>query len=195
MAPPPHPGPGPGNSTSVWRPRKYLSELLQNMERFGKGLITVFLVLSLLIRMPLIGSLIVLSGLAMPFPKFLCDHISTSAKCGVAPALSIGLEEDVPSFWCVYMTALCVLIPLGMEQSRRRGDLYDLKESLSFYKAYHSHPINEAIHLVCIPTILWSSIGLFTYTTPMFGEGTSTALDWSAFVAIIYAQVPPPTKN
>ena len=87
------------------------------------------------------------------------------------------------------MLVLCIAIPLGMEQSKRRGELYDLKESLAFYKSYHSNPVNEAIHLVCIPGILWSSIGLFSYTAPMFGEGSATALDWSAFVAIVYAQV------
>ncbi len=164
---------------------------MQNMDRFGAGLVTVFMVLSLFVRVPLAGFVIILSGLVLPFPKFMCEHISTNAQCGVAPALSIGLEEDVPMFWRIYMTALCILIPLGMEQSRSRRELYDLKESLSFYKAYHSNPINEAIHLVCIPTILWSTIGLYSFTTPVFGQGTSTPLDWSAFVAIVYAQVPP----
>ena len=76
-----------------------------------------------------------------------------------------------------------------MEQSRRRGELYDLKEGLAFYKSYHSETINVAIHLVCIPGILWSSLGLFSYTAPIFGEGTATPLDWSAFIAILYAQV------
>ena len=157
------------------------------MEHFGAGLLLLFFSVSILIRFPLIGYLVLLAGLILPFPNILCAFLSTS-QCGSA-ALKIDLEADIPIFWRVYMLVLFILIPLGMEQSKRRGELYDLKEGLAFYKAYHSNPINEAIHLVCIPGILWSTIGLFSYTSPMFGPGTSSALDWSALVAIIYAQV------
>jgi hypothetical protein len=162
---------------------------MNEMEHFGAGLTALFLSLNILIRFPLLGYLIVFAGLMLPFPKFVCSYLTTSSQCGTAPALRMDFESEIPLFWRAYMLGLCILIPLGMEQSRRRGELYDLKEGLAFYKAYHSNPINEAIHLVCIPGILWSTIGLYSYSSPMFGPGTPSALDWSALVAIIYGQV------
>lgn len=38
----------------------------------------------------------------------------------------------------------------------RSGPLFDLRRQLAFYGAYHSHPINQLIHLVFVPLILWS---------------------------------------
>ena len=65
---------------------------------FYGGLATLFLVLRVLIHFPLFGSLIVISGLILPFPKFLCDFISSGVRCGVSPAVTIQLEEELPCF-------------------------------------------------------------------------------------------------
>jgi uncharacterized membrane protein YGL010W len=36
------------------------------------------------------------------------------------------------------------------------GDLIEVISSqLTFYASYHSNPVNIAIHMVCIPMILW----------------------------------------
>ncbi|GLC44102.1 hypothetical protein PLESTB_000929100 [Pleodorina starrii] len=32
----------------------------------------------------------------------------------------------------------------------------DLPEQLAFYGSYHNHPLNQLIHFVCVPAILWS---------------------------------------
>ncbi|GBF89468.1 DUF962 domain-containing protein [Raphidocelis subcapitata] len=34
----------------------------------------------------------------------------------------------------------------------------DLTEQLAFYGAYHSHPVNKAIHFVFVPTIVWATL-------------------------------------
>lgn len=36
------------------------------------------------------------------------------------------------------------------------GLTLDLPAQLAFYGSYHTHPINQAIHFVCVPAILWS---------------------------------------
>jgi len=32
-----------------------------------------------------------------------------------------------------------------------------LSPQVTFYKAYHTHPVNVAIHMTCVPLILWSA--------------------------------------
>ncbi|GAA6002052.1 hypothetical protein JCM10207_003053 [Rhodosporidiobolus poonsookiae] len=47
----------------------------------------------------------------------------------------------------------------------------DLAEQFSFYASYHSNPVNVAIHLVCIPTIFFTSLilthGIPGFSTPL----------------------------
>lgn len=33
-----------------------------------------------------------------------------------------------------------------------------LERRFSFYAAYHQNPVNQAIHIVCVPLIFWSSL-------------------------------------
>ncbi len=40
--------------------------------------------------------------------------------------------------------------------SRPGGLSLDLPAQLAFYGSYHTHPVNQAIHFVCVPAILWS---------------------------------------
>ena len=82
---------------------------------FSSGLLILFVVLNVLIRFPLFGSVLVCSGFILPFPKFVCAYLSTGDGCGVSPALNIGLEGEIHLFWRVYLLALGILIPLGME--------------------------------------------------------------------------------
>ncbi|KAI0254351.1 DUF962-domain-containing protein [Lactifluus subvellereus] len=37
------------------------------------------------------------------------------------------------------------------------SDLFNVRKQLAFYGAYHSNPINVAIHIVCVPLIMWSA--------------------------------------
>ncbi|KAI0688569.1 hypothetical protein BC835DRAFT_305912 [Cytidiella melzeri] len=37
------------------------------------------------------------------------------------------------------------------------GSLFDIRKQLTFYGAYHSNPTNIAIHITCVPLILWSA--------------------------------------
>ncbi|KAI0722156.1 DUF962-domain-containing protein [Cerioporus squamosus] len=40
--------------------------------------------------------------------------------------------------------------------------LLNVKHQLTFYGAYHDHPVNVAIHMIFVPTILWTSLVLAT---------------------------------
>jgi len=42
---------------------------------------------------------------------------------------------------------------------------FDTLQQLAFYGAYHSHPINILIHIICIPFIMWS-FQVLTYDLP-----------------------------
>ncbi|KAK7462685.1 hypothetical protein VKT23_007273 [Stygiomarasmius scandens] len=35
--------------------------------------------------------------------------------------------------------------------------IFNVEKQLAFYGAYHSHPINLTIHIICVPLILWSA--------------------------------------
>lgn len=87
----------------------------------------------------------------------------------------IELHPAMVGFLCF----VWMLVPLGMAQSARRGELYDLQGQISFYRSYHSDPINSAIHFICIPLILWSTIGLFAASAPFLGAGSVPAFDFS----------------
>lgn len=46
--------------------------------------------------------------------------------------------------------------------------LFDLKNHLAFYRAYHSNETNVTIHLICIPIILSTAIFIFSkFTIPI----------------------------
>ncbi|KAI0370178.1 DUF962-domain-containing protein [Pilatotrama ljubarskyi] len=40
------------------------------------------------------------------------------------------------------------------------SSLLDVKRQLTFYGAYHDHPVNVAIHMIFVPTILWTALVL-----------------------------------
>ncbi|TEB29577.1 DUF962-domain-containing protein [Coprinellus micaceus] len=40
------------------------------------------------------------------------------------------------------------------------GDLFNVEKQLTFYGAYHSNKVNVAIHITCVPLILWSAYAL-----------------------------------
>jgi len=42
--------------------------------------------------------------------------------------------------------------------------LFDVAKQLAFYASYHRNPINVAIHICCVPLILWTSLVI---TTPI----------------------------
>ncbi|KAG2445739.1 hypothetical protein HXX76_000345 [Chlamydomonas incerta] len=43
----------------------------------------------------------------------------------------------------------------------------NLREQLAFYGAYHNHPINQLIHFVFVPAILWSILVWLSYIGPL----------------------------
>lgn len=68
------------------------------------------------------------------------------------------------------------------------GQKYDFKEELSFYGLYHQDPVNQAIHFVFIPTILWSAMVLLAYYD-IFGVKLSLLghrITWATTTYLIY---------
>ncbi|TFK92993.1 DUF962-domain-containing protein [Polyporus arcularius HHB13444] len=72
--------------------------------------------------------------------------------------------------------------------------LLNVKHQLTFYGAYHDHPVNVAIHMIFVPAILWSSLVLATRVpVPSFFPDVHAVvnnylafdLNWSALWAIV----------
>jgi len=42
------------------------------------------------------------------------------------------------------------------------SSLFDVRKQITFYGSYHSHPVNVAIHIFCVPALLWSALVLST---------------------------------
>jgi uncharacterized membrane protein YGL010W len=139
-------------------------------------------------KFPIIGAGLTLLGPLCPMPAPVCGALGIApASCGAV--LTLELDEssgDVHDVIKGYLFLLWLVIPLGMQQSAHRGELFDLPGQMTFYKSYHSDPINVAIHAVCIPLILWTAIGLCSVTGPMI-VGAPAWLDWSMFPALLYS--------
>eukprot|EP01098_Paradermamoeba_levis_P003753 TRINITY_DN1669_c0_g1_i1.p1 TRINITY_DN1669_c0_g1~~TRINITY_DN1669_c0_g1_i1.p1 ORF type:complete len:210 (-),score=65.02 TRINITY_DN1669_c0_g1_i1:46-675(-) len=46
--------------------------------------------------------------------------------------------------------------------------IFDLPSQISYYAAYHNNTVNKLIHLVFVPTILWTALVLLCYSGPLF---------------------------
>ncbi|KAF8944293.1 hypothetical protein BGZ47_004434, partial [Haplosporangium gracile] len=45
--------------------------------------------------------------------------------------------------------------------------LFDIRHQLLQYATHHNHPVNVAIHLTCIPLILWTALVFAANTGPL----------------------------
>lgn len=52
---------------------------------------------------------------------------------------------------------------VGRDHDASLPDWINVRKQLAFYAGYHRHPVNVAIHIVCIPAILWSALLLFAH--------------------------------
>eukprot|EP00457_Paulinella_chromatophora_P010777 gb/GEZN01010893.1/.p1 GENE.gb/GEZN01010893.1/~~gb/GEZN01010893.1/.p1 ORF type:complete len:240 (+),score=15.41 gb/GEZN01010893.1/:34-753(+) len=66
----------------------------------------------------------------------------------------------ISTFFQVVFTGMLIFVAYGLK--------WNFDEELGFYGAYHTHPINQAIHFVFIPTIWWSFC-LMLLHLPLFG--------------------------
>ena len=137
-------------------------------------------------RAPIVGAALTVLGPLCPMPQLLCDALDLSA-CG--PVLTLEVDpvyEGKHGPIKYYLFLLWLAIPIGMQQSKQRGELFDLHGQMVFYKSYHSDRINVAIHALCIPIILWTALGLCAMTAPML-TGAPSWMDWSLFPAFLYS--------
>mmetsp|Transcript_29457 Transcript_29457/g.88092 ORF Transcript_29457/g.88092 Transcript_29457/m.88092 type:complete len:233 (+) Transcript_29457:251-949(+) len=77
------------------------------------------------------------------------------------------------------------LLVAGVGYRAFSGD--DLAEELSWYASYHSHPVNQLIHLVFVPELLFTVFFFLAYAPPPLGKRCPgltwpliTAFAWSA---------------
>ncbi|KAK3421890.1 hypothetical protein EUGRSUZ_G02487 [Eucalyptus grandis] len=75
--------------------------------------------------------------------------------------------------------------------------LLDLEKHFAFYGAYHSNPVNVAIHMVFVWPILFTALLLLCYAPPLFGlppielslfgHGLALFLNVGCLLALVYA--------
>ncbi|QRV87604.1 endoplasmic reticulum membrane protein [Ceratobasidium sp. AG-Ba] len=72
--------------------------------------------------------------------------------------------------------------------------LFDVNHQLAFYGAYHSNKINIAIHIICVPIILWQVVFLANAGIPSFMPDVSYQINqylafepnWAFIFSMIY---------
>lgn len=84
--------------------------------------------------------------------------------------------------WSAYLFLAALL---GLCTRTRR--ILDLDEQFAFYASYHTHRLNQAIHFVCIPALLWSALVLLDATQPLGTVAGAIPINASAIAAAIYA--------
>ena len=71
---------------------------------------------------------------------------------------------------------------------------YDTVDELTFYASYHSHPMNQLVHIVCVPLLLFTVFLFAAYVPPPL-----KGLTWPHFVSHASftppERVPPPIKG
>ncbi|KZT27010.1 DUF962-domain-containing protein [Neolentinus lepideus HHB14362 ss-1] len=76
-----------------------------------------------------------------------------------------------------------------------KSQLFDVEHQLTFYGAYHHNSVNVAIHMICVPLLLWTfSAMATTLPTPswfpsihqQFGPYLLFELNWASVHAILY---------
>ncbi|KAJ1899378.1 hypothetical protein LPJ66_002143 [Kickxella alabastrina] len=65
--------------------------------------------------------------------------------------------------------------------------VFDLKSELAKYGEYHSNKLNVSIHMVFVPLILWTFLGISTYLSP------HELFSYSASIASALSQIPGPS--
>ena len=140
-------------------------------------------------RAPILGAVVTLGCPFVKMAPAVCAALGLT-ECGSRMLLEVAPDPGNPELHPAmvgYLMLVWTVLPIGMQQSKLRGELFDLEGQISFYRSYHTDRINCAIHAVCIPTILWTAMGLYSASAPFFGPGTPGQLDWSIFPAALYS--------
>ena len=56
------------------------------------------------------------------------------------------------------------------------GFNFNLSDQLAFYASYHSNPINQLIHFIFVPLLLWTAAIWLAYTPPFWAFDLSVLL-------------------
>ncbi|KAF9539031.1 hypothetical protein EC957_005860 [Mortierella hygrophila] len=67
--------------------------------------------------------------------------------------------------------------------------LFDIKHQLLQYATHHNHPVNVAIHLTCIPLILWSALVFAATSGPLLPSPSPAAVASGATFPVLVDKV------
>lgn len=69
--------------------------------------------------------------------------------------------------------------------------LFDLEQQFAFYGAYHSNPVNIAVHMIFVWPIAFTILVLLHFTPPLFTielwDQSSLVLNYGFLLTVIYA--------
>ncbi|KAG0224712.1 hypothetical protein B0O80DRAFT_440877 [Mortierella sp. GBAus27b] len=68
------------------------------------------------------------------------------------------------------------MAPQHSRPEEPRSRVFDLKYQLTQYASHHNNPVNIAIHLTCIPLILWSALVFAAKSGPLLQISQSSPL-------------------
>lgn len=67
--------------------------------------------------------------------------------------------------------------------------LFDIRHQLLQYATHHNHPVNVAIHLTCIPLILWTALVFAANTGPLLPYPSAEAVASGATLSVLVDKV------
>ncbi|KAG0056754.1 hypothetical protein BGZ90_005482 [Linnemannia elongata] len=67
--------------------------------------------------------------------------------------------------------------------------LFDIKHQLLQYATHHNHPVNVAIHLTCIPLILWTALVFAATSGPLLPSPSPAAVASGATFPVVVDKV------
>eukprot|EP00930_Biecheleria_cincta_P002584 TRINITY_DN103591_c0_g1_i1.p1 TRINITY_DN103591_c0_g1~~TRINITY_DN103591_c0_g1_i1.p1 ORF type:complete len:252 (+),score=34.76 TRINITY_DN103591_c0_g1_i1:46-756(+) len=87
------------------------------------------------------------------------------------------------------LTNFIVIMLIAVVLLRAMWSNRNLSEALAFYGAYHQDPVNQAIHFVFVPLLLWSFLGFFAHI-PVLGQEWSLPgghpVSYASVIALAY---------
>lgn len=75
--------------------------------------------------------------------------------------------DILSSYVLVFRLSIAVLALAFRSSTSTMSTLLDLEKQLRFYGAYHDNPVNVAIHIACVPSILLTGFALGTNSGPL----------------------------
>jgi len=60
--------------------------------------------------------------------------------------------------------------------------VFNLKDQMAFYGAYHNNFLNQLVHVVFVPLLMWSALVWAAYSGPLIGLKFSDLGPWTSIL-------------